>query len=108
MFGFCLSKETYLLNADDFFRYSPQLQKWGFEKVPGDRYLNYICEMPISKQNLVIEERSYEYGYNIDDQKKIPRGPYFIKQPSNVVFDSSRKSITNDVTLTYVSILIFR
>lgn len=75
------------------------MQKWGFEKVPGDRYLLYICEVPVSK-HLVEEERTYQYGYNIDDQQKIPRGPYFIKQPSNVVFDSSKKSITNDVTLT--------
>lgn len=85
------------------FRYSNQLHKWGFEKVPGDRYLLYICEIPINKHNLIIDEqRSYQYGYNIDDRQKIPRGPYFIKQPSDVVFDGSRVAITNDVTLTYV------
>lgn len=88
------------LNIVIFFRYSPQLQKWGLEKVYGDQDLQYICEMPVSKQNIVFEDRSYQYGFNIDDQQKIPRGPYFIKQPSNVVFDSSKKSITNDVTLT--------
>lgn len=56
--------------------------------------------MPLNKQNIIVDERSYQYGYNIDDQQKVPRGPYFIKQPSDVVFDDSRKSITNDVTLT--------
>lgn len=91
-----------------FFRFSPQLQKWGLEKVPGDRYILYICEVAISKQNLVVEDRSYQYGYNIDNEQKIPRGPYFIKQPSNVVFDGSRKSITNDVTLRYVSIYLIK
>jgi len=85
-----------------FFRYSVQLQKWGFEKVPGDRYLLYICEMPLNKQHLIVEERSYKYGYNIDDQQKVPRGPYFIKEPTDVVFDSSGSSITNDVALRYV------
>lgn len=89
-----------------FFRYSTQLQKWGLEKVPGDRNLLYICEIPIDKQHLFVEERSYQYGFNTDDQLKVPRGPYFIKQPSDVVFDDSRKSITNDVTLTYVLILL--
>lgn len=88
-----------------FFRYSAQLQKWGLEKVEGDRSFLYICEVPISKQHLVVEDRSYKYGYNIDDEQKIPRGPYFIKQPSDVVFDGSRKSITNDVTLRYLYIL---
>lgn len=87
-----------------FSSYSNQLQKWGFEKVPGDRYFLYICEIPVTKQNLIVEERSYQYGYNIDDQLKVPRGPFFIKQPSDVVFDGSRKAITNDVTLTYVYI----
>lgn len=82
-----------------FFSYSDQLQKWGFEKVPGDKYLHYICEIPAGKQNLLSEERSYKYGYNIEDEQKIPRGPYFIKQPVNVVFDDSSKEITNDVTL---------
>lgn len=82
------------------FRYSNQLQKWGLEKVIGDKYLLYICKMPLNKQNLVIEDRSYQYGFNIDDQKKVPRGPYFIKQPVDVVFDGSRRTIINDVTLT--------
>lgn len=85
-----------------FFRYSNQLQKWGFEKVPGDRHLHYICELPVGKQNLQSEQRSYKYGFNIDDDQKIPRGPYFIKQPRDVVFDGSRKGITNDITLKYV------
>lgn len=84
------------------FRFSVQLQKWGLEKVEADEPLLYICEVPINKQNLMTEERSYQYGYNIDDTQKVPRGPYFIKQPSDVVFDGSRKSITNDVTLRYV------
>jgi len=81
------------------FRYSAQLQKWGFEKVVNNRYLHYICEIPISKQHLLDDDRSYQYGYNVDDQQKVPRGPYFIKQPTDVVFDGSRKAITNDVTL---------
>lgn len=66
----------------------------------------YICEMPLNKQHLIVEERSYTYGYNIDDQQKVPRGPYFIKEPTDVVFDSSRISITNDVALRYVYTII--
>lgn len=66
----------------------------------------YICEMPLNKQHLIVEERSYKYGYNIDDQQKVPRGPYFIKEPTDVVFDSSRISITNDVALRYVYTII--
>jgi hypothetical protein len=68
--------------------------------------LLYICEIPLNKQHLIVEERSYKYGYNIDDQQKVPRGPYFIKEPTDVVFDSSRMSITNDVALRYVFMII--
>lgn len=64
----------------------------------------YICEMPLNKQHLIVEERSYQYGYNVDDQQKVPRGPYFVKEPTDVVFDGSRKSFTNDVALRYAYI----
>jgi len=67
--------------------------------------LLYICEMAISK-HVMVEERTYQYGYNIDDQQKIPRGPFFIKQPTNVVFDSSKTIITNFVTLRCVQVKI--
>lgn len=82
------------------------MHKWGFEKVPGDRYLLYICEIAVDMQHLIIEERSYQYGYNIDDPLKIPRGPFFIKQPTNMVFDGTKKAVTNDVTLKYVGVKI--
>ncbi|XP_060843865.1 contactin [Rhopalosiphum padi] len=99
-----LPEQHTTLNRDYIaYTYSVQLQKWGFEKVPGDRYLLYICEIPLNKQHLIVEERSYKYGYNIDDQQKVPRGPYFIKEPKDVVFDSSRMSITNDVALSCVA-----
>lgn len=63
--------------------------------------MHYICEIALNKQHSIFEERSFQYGYNIDDQK-IPRGPFFIKQPTNVVFDGSKQGVTNDVTLRYV------
>ena len=52
----------------------------------------YICEIPLSLVPLPLEERDFDYGLEITDPKKIPRGPYFIKQPENVVFDLSRNS----------------
>ncbi|XP_050530514.1 contactin [Daktulosphaira vitifoliae] len=99
-----LPEQDTTLNRDYIaYTYSNQLQKWGFQKVPGDRYLNYICEVPITKQHMVVDKRSYQYGFNIEDPLKVPRGPYFIKQPVDVVFDGTRKGITNDVTLTCIA-----
>lgn len=83
------------------YSYNNNLQRWGFEKVKGTEPLLYICEAPISNlRNLVEDDRTYEYGIEIDDPLKIPRGPYFIKQPTNIVFDASKTRRINDVSLS--------
>ena len=48
---------------------------------------------------LVVEDRTYQYGVDVEDPLKIPRGPYFIMQPHDVVFDLSKREILNDVAL---------
>ncbi|XP_063219696.1 contactin isoform X2 [Bacillus rossius redtenbacheri] len=87
----------------DFLVYSfSNLQKrWGFEKVTGDELLLFICEAPVSKLHyMVVDDRTYQYGLDVIDPEKIPRGPFFIKQPHDVVFDMSKKKETNDVSLS--------
>lgn len=65
--------------------------------------LLYICEVPVTKMHyLVTDDRSYEYGIEIVDPEKIPRGPYFIRQPSDTVFDVGTRKGSNDVTLRFV------
>ncbi|XP_033366000.1 contactin isoform X1 [Bombus vosnesenskii] len=83
------------------YSYHNNLQRWGLEKVNGrDRFL-YICEAPISNlHNLVDDDRTYQYGIEIDNPREIPRGPYFIKQPTDKVFDLSKRKINNDVALS--------
>ncbi|KYN31788.1 Contactin [Trachymyrmex septentrionalis] len=83
------------------YSYSNSLQRWGLEKVTGREELLYICEAPIATlHNLVEEDRTYQYGINIDNPLQIPRGPYFIKQPINKVFDQSKRNVRNDVSLS--------
>lgn len=56
--------------------------------------------MPLGRLHyLTVDDRTYQYGVEIDDPEKIPRGPYFIKQPQDVVFDVFNTKVTNDVTL---------
>ena len=75
--------------------------RWGLEKVTGDDHLTYICEAPLSKlSHLVAEERSFSYGSDIEDFEKIPRGPFFIRQPVDVVYDTHNAKDTKDVTMT--------
>lgn len=87
----------------DFLAYSfsNNLKRWGLEKVTGEEHLLYICEAPISNlHNLAEDDRTYTYGVEIDNPLRIPRGPYFIKQPSNKVFDVSKRGQLNQVSLT--------
>lgn len=83
------------------YSFSPELKKWGFEYVTGNEPLLFICEAPVSKLHyLVVDDRTYQYGEDVDDPEKIPRGPYFIRQPHDVVYDLSRTQIGNDVSLS--------
>ncbi|XP_039297800.1 contactin [Nilaparvata lugens] len=83
------------------FSYSYPLRKWGVERVTGEEMLLYICEAPIANVYMMVtEDRTFQYGLEVDDPLRIPMGPYFIKQPVNVVFDLSKKGTTNDISLS--------
>ncbi|XP_072402624.1 contactin [Diabrotica undecimpunctata] len=74
---------------------------WVFEPVRGDEPLLFICEANIlAVQRLVIEDRSFTYGIDVTDPEKIPRGPYFIKQPVDATFDTSKRKLLNDVSIS--------
>ncbi|CAA9998770.1 unnamed protein product [Nesidiocoris tenuis] len=86
------------------YTFSNELKRWGFKKVDGDAMLLYICEVPVSKLHyLVTDDRTYEYGVAITDPERIPRGPYFIRQPNDVVFDASTRKGSDDVTLRCIA-----
>ncbi|XP_012215435.1 contactin [Linepithema humile] len=83
------------------YSYSNSLQRWGLEKVTNREELLYICKGSISiLYYLVDDDRSFQYGHNIDNPLQIPRGPYFIVQPKKRVFDSSRRKTNNDISLS--------
>lgn len=89
------------------FSFSNNLKRWGFERVTGDEPFLYICEVSVSKLHyLVVDDRDYQYGVDVEDPEKVPRGPYFIKQPTNVVFDLSKRRVNNYVSLRFVHILL--
>lgn len=66
----------------------------------GDEPLLFICEANIAAiQRLVHQDRSYTYGIDVDNPERIPRGPYFIKQPTDATFDTSKRNLYNDVSV---------
>lgn len=83
------------------YNFSTDLMKWGFQAVRGDEPLLYICEANVRNlQRLVSDERTYEYGVDVENPDFIPRGPYFIKEPTDVTFDLSKRKIYNDASLS--------
>lgn len=77
-----------------------QYDMWGLLKVNGLEPLQYICEVPLSRVPYsLIDNRDFEYGLEVTDPKKVPRGVYFIQEPKSEVFDISRA-----IPLSYVSL----
>lgn len=86
------------------YNFSREIMHWGFQPVKGEEMLMFICEGNVAGlQRLVTDDdRSVEYGIEVDDPEKVPRGPYFIKQPEDFTFDTfaSSRKLYNDVTLS--------
>lgn len=62
----------------------------------------FICESHVlyNPNNINVlqdEQRPYDYGLEITDIKKVPRGPFFIRQPLDTIFDTAKRTIRNDV-----------
>uniref|UniRef100_A0A224X5J2 Putative receptor mediating netrin-dependent axon guidance n=1 Tax=Panstrongylus lignarius TaxID=156445 RepID=A0A224X5J2_9HEMI len=99
---FSQSSDSNQQNGDYLiYKFSNEMKKWALERVNGEEVLLYICEAPISKVHyLIMDDRTPQYGLNVDNPERLPKGPYFIKQPVNVVYDLSERQIYNDVTLS--------
>ncbi|CAH1981417.1 unnamed protein product [Acanthoscelides obtectus] len=83
------------------YNFSRTLLRWSFEPVSGAELLLYICEANIGAvQRLVSQGRDYKYGVDVEDPQRIPRGPYFIKQPTDAIFDTSKRKLYNDITIS--------
>lgn len=62
----------------------------------------FICQSSLlyNPNNINVlqdEQRAYDYGLEITDFRKIPRGPFFIRQPVDTTFDTGKRTIRNDV-----------
>lgn len=88
--------------------FSPKKGRWLF--IPTYDFENnlFICESTalynIINLNLLIEKQSRTKDYGIDhigtDETKLPRGPYFIKQPQDTTYDTGQQKIRPDVSIS--------
>lgn len=82
--------------------YAGNKGKWMF--IPSYEFEThlFICESSLlyNPNNINVlqdEQRAYDYGLEITDFRKIPRGPFFIRQPVDTTFDTAKRTIRNDV-----------
>lgn len=76
------------------YSFSPSMNRWGLVRVDSNEYHGYVCKMKredVSFANAI--ERNIDYGINVIDTQKIPRGPKFIHEPDSIVFDVSGKFV---------------
>lgn len=70
--------------------------------VDGQDTLLYICEVPQTNLNMLIDEsveRNHEYGIIVHDPRKIPKGPKIVTQPKDRMFDLARREVINYVSV---------
>ncbi|ENN74113.1 hypothetical protein D910_11524 [Dendroctonus ponderosae] len=83
------------------YKFSKTLMHWGLEPVVGDESLPFICKAYLGAiEKLKADERNYAYGMDIFDPERVPRGPHFIKQPEDAIFDTSKRNLYNDIHLS--------
>lgn len=86
--------------------YSRSKDRWFFIPVYEFEQHLFICEAHTlyNQNNINIKQddhRGFDYGIEITtDFEKIPRGPYFVNQPNDTTFDTGKRKIRNDVTLS--------
>ncbi|CAH0729236.1 unnamed protein product, partial [Brenthis ino] len=73
------------------YRFSHEDGRWGLAPIEGTQYFHFICEGQTQRLHYLIEEeRSFTYGLDTFDPEYIPRGPYFVKEPVDTIYDPLR------------------
>lgn len=90
------------------YEYSDQYKRWGLRKVSGVERLPFVCEIGGEQQTALAEklfqqqQRDHWYGRQLPTAGRfqpVPRGPRFVQQPVDTVFDSLTRSEFKVATL---------
>uniref|UniRef100_A0A1A9W5Q7 Contactin n=1 Tax=Glossina brevipalpis TaxID=37001 RepID=A0A1A9W5Q7_9MUSC len=87
------------------YAFSKKHDRWMFMPAYENELNLFICESHVlhNPDNINIkndDKRPFHYGLDITDFEKIPRGPYFVTQPNDTTFDTSKNRLINDVSLS--------
>ncbi|XP_060516307.1 contactin [Cylas formicarius] len=94
-------KPTSAISEYLVYKFSKDLLHWVLQPVNGEEYLPFICQASVTAvQRLHVNNRTYTYGTDIKDPERIPRGPYFVRQPIDATFDTSKRKLYNYVSLS--------
>ncbi|XP_076362349.1 contactin isoform X1 [Tachypleus tridentatus] len=86
------------------YNYSKKTNSWGLAKVSSTEELAYICEVHQEDVNeIVIMDRNIDYGIIVNDKRKLPKGPSFLQEPEDGVFDLSGRNQVNYISLRCVA-----
>lgn len=97
------------LNKDRVvYGYSRSKDRWVYMPTYDFEHNLYICESiqlySIENVNRLDESRrGIDYGFEIVDPERIPRGPYFIREPNETTYDTGKRKITNDVSMICIA-----
>lgn len=86
--------------------FSRAKDRWMFIPVFEFEVHLFICESTLlyDPNNIYMkqdDDRKFDYGIEIKTEfEKIPRGPFFVAQPNDTTFDTAKRKIRNDVTVT--------
>ncbi|XP_037953101.1 contactin-like [Teleopsis dalmanni] len=86
------------------YAYSRKRDRWMFMPTYDGELNLFICESRTlyNPENVFLkndDKRPFDYGLYVIDIERIPRGPYFVKQPNDTVYDTYKNRMINDVTL---------
>ncbi|XP_026492779.2 contactin [Vanessa tameamea] len=85
-----LTYTSYNLLPRDYlmYKFSNEDGRWGLAPVEGIQYHHFICEGQTQRLHYLIEEeRSFTYGLDTFDPERIPKGPFFTKEPVDTIYD---------------------
>jgi hypothetical protein len=84
--------------------YSTEKNKWMYMPTYDFENNLFICESQqlYNVENVNVRadsQRKIDFGVEVIDPEKLPRGPYFIKQPRDTTYDTGKRKVTNDVSI---------
>lgn len=86
------------------YAYSREKNRWVYMPTYDFESNLFICESlqlySIDNINAHADaQREIDYGVEVVDPEKLPRGPFFIKQPRDTTYDTGKRRVTNDVSI---------